>query len=53
MGDEDEDGDENEALERFKTEFEPLSKWIKKELDEFVSDGTFLFFSFLWLSFSC
>jgi len=38
MGDEDEDEDEKEALKSFKTQFEPLSKWMKKELDEFVSD---------------
>ncbi|PLW24357.1 hypothetical protein PCASD_06561 [Puccinia coronata f. sp. avenae] len=38
MGDEDEDVDEKEALKNFKTQFEPLSKWMKKELEEFVSD---------------
>ncbi|KAG0149462.1 hypothetical protein CROQUDRAFT_653531 [Cronartium quercuum f. sp. fusiforme G11] len=38
MGDEAEDEDEKAALEAFKTEYEPLSKWIQKELQEFVSD---------------
>lgn len=38
MGDEDEDELEKQELESFKTQFEPLSKWIQKQLDEFVSD---------------
>ncbi|KAI9617571.1 hypothetical protein H4Q26_012869 [Puccinia striiformis f. sp. tritici PST-130] len=38
MGDEDEEGDEKEALKSYKTQFEPLSKWVKEELAEFVSD---------------
>lgn len=38
MGDEDEDEDEKEALKNYKTQYEPLSKRMKTELDEFVSD---------------
>lgn len=38
MGDEEDDEDEKKELADFKTKYEPLSKWIKKELDEFVSD---------------
>ncbi|KAH9817316.1 Hsp90 protein-domain-containing protein [Melampsora americana] len=38
MGDEDEDEDEKAAFEEYKKEYEPLSNWIKKELDEYVGD---------------
>lgn len=38
MGDEDDDEDEKAAFEEYKKEYEPLSNWIKKELDEYVGD---------------
>ncbi|EGG04775.1 uncharacterized protein MELLADRAFT_88520 [Melampsora larici-populina 98AG31] len=38
MGDEDDDEDEKAAFEEYKKEYEPLSKWIQKELDEYVGD---------------
>ncbi|MBW0505554.1 hypothetical protein O181_045269 [Austropuccinia psidii MF-1] len=38
MGDEDDDEEEKKSLQAYKTQFEPLSKWIKDELSEHVSD---------------
>ncbi|KAI8447634.1 Hsp90 protein-domain-containing protein [Phakopsora pachyrhizi] len=38
MGDEEEDEAEKKSIEEYKTQFEPLSKYIKKELEEFVGD---------------
>ncbi|KAA1113518.1 hypothetical protein PGT21_032905 [Puccinia graminis f. sp. tritici] len=38
MGDEDDDEDEKEALKNYNTQFEPLAKRMKKELEESVSD---------------
>lgn len=44
MGDENEDEEEKTSLEEFKKQYEPLSKWIKKVLNEFVADGQSDFF---------
>lgn len=38
MGDEEDDEEEKETLKNYKAQFEPLSGWIKKELEEYVSD---------------